>query len=83
MSNNTKVPRCKGCADVRLFKKNVISLNDGENDPDFCPGCYRHHNDHRNYDPRCPLCVVERIKALWRAMAIMIRQMLPPSTDES
>jgi hypothetical protein len=48
---------------MRWFNKNMISLNVGENDPDFCPGCFRHRNDHTNYDPRCPLCVVERIKA--------------------
>jgi hypothetical protein len=40
-----------------------------------CLACAIHDHD---YDPRCPLCVVERIKAWFEAIAIQIRLVLPP-----
>ena len=71
MSNNSKRKRCPSCAEVKWWKDAA----------DVCIPCYNHHDYHVTYDPRCPLCIVQRIKALVKALVIMIRQMLLPRGD--
>ena len=71
MSNNSKRTRCPSCAEVDWV----------EDQEHVCLVCAVHGDHHRAYDPRCPLCVVQRIKALVKALVIMIRQMLLPRGD--
>ena len=71
MSNNSKQARCQNCAGVQWW----------EDADGVCIPCYNHRDYHPTYDPRCPLCVVARIKALWKALVIMIRQMRLPRGD--
>jgi hypothetical protein len=67
MSNNSKQMRCPGCAGVKWW-------DDREHECSACSG----HRDFHEYDPRCTLCVVERLKALVKAVGIMIRLWLSP-----
>jgi len=67
MSNSRKQPRCPSCAGVDWLDAQEHT----------CFVCRGHSNYHRTYDPRCPLCIVQRVKALWKAVVIMTRQMLP------
>jgi hypothetical protein len=42
----------------------------------ICCACFNHRQYHPRYDPRCVVCVVERIKAVGKAVVIMIWQMV-------
>ena len=43
-----------------------------------CFACSGHAMDHETYDPRCPFCIVERVRAMVQAAAILLRLALPP-----
>jgi RNA polymerase subunit RPABC4/transcription elongation factor Spt4 len=64
---NAKQKQCPSCAGVQWWE-----------DESGCLVCYNHRESHSQYDPRCPLCVVARMKAPWKALAIMFRRMLLP-----
>jgi hypothetical protein len=73
--SNTKAKkaRCRNCGELDWF------------DPDdprrICTRCYNHRDCHPTYDPRCVVCVVERIKALLKAVVMIIRQVLLPRAE--
>lgn len=70
MPNNLKRTRCRSCGRMNCLVE--------PNEKPICTDCWNHREIHPYFDPRCVVCVAERIKALAKAAVIMIRLMLPP-----
>jgi hypothetical protein len=79
--SNDKRSRCKNCGRMYWFNDGGPTLRFSENDADLCSDCYKHRNDHPNYDPRCVVCVADRITAQWKALAIVIGRELAASDN--